>query len=200
MNIKTIKVIKIVYFALVAIYVLQELFPIIFIMPITPEVDLVVINLPFTFGIVLILIPLITAKSFKKNPIDQLFNWLNFSKGLYALLLIATVIVLFLPYTSSYGTINLGIQYSIYSVFIGLILIFIGFLEVSSRRLLFGYSICLVGTILALVGHEKALGYVLQQAYVNLEFGFYIGLVIWIIFFGLAINYMNKSYLPNQIQ
>ncbi|TFG23773.1 MAG: hypothetical protein EU533_02830 [Promethearchaeota archaeon] len=197
---KTIKVIKIVYFALVVIFVLQELFPILFIMPITPEVNFVLINFPLTIGIVLILIPLIATKSFIKNPIDQLYNWLNFSRGFYALLLIAAVIALFLPYASFNGTINLGIRYSIYSVLIGLILTFIGFFEVSSRRLFFGYSICLIGTILALVGHIKALGYILQQAYMNLEIGFYIGLVIWIIFFRLAIKYMNKSYLSNQIQ
>ena len=198
MKIKIIKVIKIVYFALLAIFVLQELFPILFIMPITPEVNLVLMNFPLTIGIILILTPLITAKSVIKNPIDQLYNWLNFSKGFYALLLIAAVISLFLPYASFNGAIYLGIQYFFYSVFIGLILTFIGLFEVSSRRFSFGYSICLVGTVLALVGHIKALGYILQNLY--LEIGFYIGLVIWIIFFVFTIYYMNKSYLPNQIQ
>ena len=198
MKIKTIKIIYIVYFILVAIFVLQDLFPILFMMPITPGINLVLMNFPLTIGIILILIPLITAKSFVKNPIDQLYDWLNFSKGFYALLLIAAVISLFLPYASFNGTIDLGIRYSIYSNLIGLVLTFIGFLEVSYRRLFFGYSICLIGTILALVGHIKALGYILQ--YMDLEIGFYIGLVIWIIFFGLAINYGKKSYLPNQIQ
>jgi hypothetical protein len=154
-------------------------------------------NYPLTIGVVLILIPIFTARYFTKNPINQ-SQWLNFSKIMHFLLFIGLIIVLILPYASINGIIRLGIYYSIYSVLIGMVLILIGFFQINFNRLHFGFSISLVGTILGFVGYFKSAIYIFQYHLARLEFGFFIGITIWCLFFVLSICSLFKFQTPNK--
>ena len=197
MKTQSIKIIYIIYSVLLIIFIVQELFPVLFVLQISPTTQLIAMNYPLTIGVVLILIPIFTARSFIKNPTNQ-SHWLNLSKIMYVLLSIGSIIVLILPYASLNGIIRFGIYYSIYSVLVGMILILIGFFQIIFNRLHFGFSISLVGTILGFVGYLKSLGYIFQYSSTRLEFGFFIGITIWFLFFILSIFSLFKFQTLNQ--
>ena len=93
MKAHSIKVIYIIYSVLVIIFILQELFPVLLVLQTSPTNQLIIMNYPLTIGLILILIPIFTARSFIKNPITQ-SKWLNFSKIMYLLFFIGLMVVL----------------------------------------------------------------------------------------------------------
>jgi hypothetical protein len=199
MKSKTIKIIYILYFLLVILFIFQELFPILFILPINPNISLIAMNFPLSTGIILALIPIFTARSFIKSP-EQDYNRLSLIKAYFIILIISALISLFLPYVTYIGVgTDIGLIYSIYGGLLGLVLTIFGYIQLIVNRIFFGFLIGTAGSALGLSNHFRFFLYVLQQSNTRVEIGFYIGLITWVILFLLNLGYTFRSYFPNQI-
>ena len=199
MKLKNIQIIYGVCGILLGFFIIQELFPILFTLPTTPNSYLILMNFPLITGIIVVIIPIITARSFMKSPIDE-YKWLNSTRILYAIFLISALIALFLPYVSYNGIrIDIGIKYSIYGGLFGLILTIFGFTQLISNRIFFGFLIGTAGSTIAISGYFKFFLYILQQYNTRFEIGFYIGIIVWVLLLSLNLIFSLKSYTPNQI-
>lgn len=199
MKSKNIQIIYGVCGILMGFFILQELFPILFTLPTTPNSYLILMNFPLITGIIAVIIPIITARSFIKSPIDE-YKWLNSTRILYAIFLISALIALFLPYVSYNGIrMDIGIKYSIYGGLFGLILTIFGFTQLISNRIFFGFLIGTAGSTIAISGYLKFFLYILQQYNTRFEIGFYIGIIVWVLLLSLNLIFSLKSYTPNQI-
>jgi len=200
MKSKTIKIIYSIFFLILIFFIYQELFPVLFVLPITPETFLIVLNFPLTTAIILALIPIFTARAFVRSP-DTEYSWLSSIKFILLILIILVSIALFMPYITFIGfKTDIGLVYSFYSGVLGLFLIFFGYSQLISKRIFFGFLIGTTGSTMGLSNHFKIFVYALQQYDTILEVGFYIGIIVWIMLFLLNLSYTLKLYTPNQIQ
>lgn len=200
MKSKTIKIIYSIFFLILIFFIYQELFPVLFVLPSTPETFLIVLNFPLTTAIILVLIPIFTARAFVRSP-DTEYSWLSSIKFILLILIILVSIALFMPYITFIGfKTDIGLVYSFYSGVLGLFLIFFGYSQLISKRIFFGFLIGTTGSTMGLSNHFKIFVYALQQYDTILEVGFYIGIIVWIMLFLLNLSYTLKLYTPNQIQ
>lgn len=196
---KNIQTIYGIYAILLAFYIFQELFPILFTLPVSNGY-LIVMNFPLITGIILVLIPIITMSNFIKSPIET-FKWLKTTKILYVIFITFALGALFLPYVSYIGFgVDIGIKYSIYAGIFGLILTIFGLIQLISNRIFFGFLIGTAGSITAISGYLKFFLYIIQQYNTRFEIGFYIGIIGWVLLLFLNLIFSIVSYFPNQIQ
>jgi len=197
---KTIKIIYYIFFPLLIFFIYQELFPVLFILPIAPGRILTLLNFPLTTAIILALIPIFTVRAFVKDQNREYF-WLSSIKLFLLILIFSVFIALFLPYVTFIGfKTDIGLVYSFYSGVLGIFLIFFGYFQLIANRIFFGFLIGTAGSTMGISNHVKIFVYALQQYNTILEFGYYIGIFAWIILFLLNLSFTLKLYTPNQIQ
>ena len=190
---KTLKVIYSIFGILYIIFILQELFPVLFVLPLSPSTSLITINFPLTTGIVIALILIFTAKFFKKSS-EHIYRRMGSIRILEVILIVLAFCIYFIPYVSFNGlTTNIGFIYSIYTGIFGLILLTFSLFQLMINRIKFGLLIGTMGAGLGIFNHIKFFLYVLQQYNTRFEIGFYFGTFIWVILF--LLNFISALIL-----
>ena len=197
MKSKTKRSIYMIYAILLIIFIFQELFPILFILPSGPGTYLFVLNFPLVIGIILVLIPIFTTRHFTRTS-EQEYKLPFLIKRILIVLINSALLAYFIPYFNYNNiTIELGIIYSAYSGIFGLILIFFSYFQLEARKIFFGFLIGTSGSGLGLSNHVKILLYIMHQYNIRFEIGFYIGSLTWLILFILNFRYMLKTIVLN---
>ncbi len=180
---KTLKIIYSIFGILCLIFIVQELFPVLFVLPLSPSTFLFAINFPLTTGIMITLIPIFTAKIFNKSS-EQTYNRMRIIRIIEAILIVLAFCIYFTPYVSYNGlTTQMGLFYSIYTGLFGLILLTFSLFQLTLNRSIFGLLIGTAGSALGIFNHIKFFLYVLQQYNTRFEIGFYFGASIWVTLF-----------------
>ncbi|MFX0011337.1 MAG: hypothetical protein ACFE9R_13560 [Candidatus Hermodarchaeota archaeon] len=193
MKSKAIRTIYTIYAILLIFFIFQELFPILFILPTGPGTYLFVLNFPLVIGVILVLIPIFTARHFTRTS-EQEYKLSFLIKRTLIVLINSALFVYFVPYvTHDNITIELGIFYSAYSGIFGLILIFFSYFQLVGRKIFFGFLIGTAGSGLGFSNHVKIFLYIIQQYDMRFEIGFYIGILTWLILFILNFKYMLRT-------
>jgi len=200
MNLKTIHTIYVIYGILLIIFIFQELFPVLFILPTAPGTYLVLMNFPLTIGIILLLVPIFTSRNFLKTT-RQEHEFFGLIRVFLLVLIISAFCAYIIPYLTFEGIVTeIGFRYSAYSGLFGLILVIFGYLQLTINRVYFGFLIGTAGSAMGVSNHIKIFVYALQQYNIRFEIGFYIGLISWIILCVLNLRYLLKSNNSIQIK
>jgi hypothetical protein len=199
MKSKATRTIYIIYAILLIFFIFQELFPILFILPTGPGTYLFVLNFPLAIGVILILIPIFTARYFTRTS-EQEYKLPGLIKRILIVLINSALLAYFIPYVSHDNiTTEPGIIYSAYSGIFGLILIFFSYFQLVGRKIFFGFLTGTAGSGLGFSNHVKIFLYIMKQYNMKFEIGFYIGSLTWLILFIVNFKYMLKTIDLNHI-